>query len=165
MARLLVMSCEASSQSDCRAVFSASTLLGSCRKFPCHPMREFCPDVILYLYSESCHMAGQEAEIGALGIIILAGVIGRLFLKKTGVSDVFLLLLFGACAGALLQPDVVEGMGALMLPLGAVALLMIIMDEGLRLSFESLRKQLHKALFLGILSFSLAFALSFAISY
>ncbi|HIH19213.1 TPA: hypothetical protein HA225_04505 [Candidatus Micrarchaeota archaeon] len=110
-------------------------------------------------------MAGQEAEIGALGIIILAGVIGRLFLKKTGVSDVFLLLLFGACAGALLQPDVVEGMGALMLPLGAVALLMIIMDEGLRLSFESLRKQLHKALFLGILSFSLAFALSFAISY
>ena len=53
-------------------------------------------------------MAGQEAEIGALGIIILAGVVGRLFLKKTGVSDVFLLLLFGVAAGAFLPASSVQ---------------------------------------------------------
>ncbi len=110
-------------------------------------------------------MSGQEAEIGALGIIILAGVLGRLFLKKTGFSDVFLLLVFGACAGALLPQQAVAWLGMLMLPLGAVALLMIIMDEGLRLSFESLRKQLHKAIFLGVLSFAFAFAFTFSISF
>lgn len=110
-------------------------------------------------------MAGQEAEIGALGVIILAGVLGRLFLKKTGFSDVFLLLVLGVAAGAVLPTDSVQWLSLLMLPLGAVALLMIIMDEGLRLSFESLRKQLHKALFLGLLSFTLAFLLSFAVSF
>jgi potassium/hydrogen antiporter len=110
-------------------------------------------------------MAGQEAEIGALGVIILAGVAGRLFLKKTGVSDVFLLLLFGAAAGALLPPAAVDWLGLLMLPLGAVALLMIMMDEGLRLSFQSLRRQAHKALFFGLASFGLSFLLSFSLAY
>ncbi len=110
-------------------------------------------------------MVGQEAEIGALGTIILAGVLGRLFLKKTGVSDVFLLLLFGALAGAFLPLEAVQWLGTLMLPLGAVALLMIMMDEGLRLSFESVQKQAHKALLFAFLSFCLAFLFSFLVSY
>ena len=42
---------------------------------------------------------------------------------------------------------------------------MIIMDEGLRLSFESLRKQVHKALLLALLSFALAFGLAFALGF
>lgn len=110
-------------------------------------------------------MAGQEAVIGALGIIILSGVAGRLFLRKTGVSDVFLLLLLGAAAGALLPSDAVQGMGSLLLPLGGVALLMIILDEGLHLSFQELRRQAHKALLFGFASFSLAFLLSFALCF
>jgi len=110
-------------------------------------------------------MAGQEAEIGALGVIILAGVVGRLFLRKTGVSDVLILLLFGALAGALLPADMVSGMGSLMLPLGAIALLMIILDEGLHLPLSELAKQAHKAVLFSILSFALSFAAAFALSF
>jgi len=110
-------------------------------------------------------MAGQEAEIGALGAIILAGVIGRLFLKKTGVSDVFLLILFGVACGALLPSSMVDGMRELMLPLGAVALLMIILDEGLHLPLGELARQAHKAVLFSLFSFVFSFALSFALSY
>ena len=38
-------------------------------------------------------MAGEEAAIGAMGVLIFAGLLGRLFLRRTGVSDVFLLML------------------------------------------------------------------------
>ena len=110
-------------------------------------------------------MAGQEAEIGALGATILLGVVGRLFLKKTGISDVFILLLFGVAAGALLPADMIPGIGGLLLPMGAIALLIIILDEGLHLSFEELRKQAHKAVLFSLFSFASAFLLSFALSY
>ncbi len=110
-------------------------------------------------------MAGQEAAIGALGILILVGVFGRLFLKKTGFSDVFLLLLLGAAAGAFLDEATVEGMRHLLLPLGAVALLMIILDEGLRLSFDSLRRQAHKVLLFGFFSFFLSLGFVFCLAY
>lgn len=110
-------------------------------------------------------MAGQEAEIGALGIIILAGVVGRLFLRKTGISDVLLLLLFGALAGTLIPQSMVSGMGSLMLPLGAVALLMIILDEGLHLPLSELAKQAHKAVLFSLLSFALSFIFTFILSF
>ncbi|MCX8195036.1 MAG: cation:proton antiporter [Candidatus Micrarchaeota archaeon] len=102
-------------------------------------------------------MAGQEAEIGALGITILAGVIGRLFLKKTGISDVFLLLLLGILGGMFLQQASVDKLGELMLPLGAVALLFIMMDEGFRLYFPEVGRNLPKALLFTSISFSVAF--------
>lgn len=110
-------------------------------------------------------MAGQEGIIAVLGVIVIAGVIGRLFLKKTGVSDVFLLLVFGAAAGVLIPAEMVDGMRVLLLPLGAVALLMIILDEGLRLSYDSLRRSAHKAMLFGALSFGLSFIAAFALSY
>lgn len=110
-------------------------------------------------------MAGQEAEIGALGVIILSGVVGRLFLRKTGISDVLILLLFGALAGALLPVSLVQGMGSLLLPLGAIALLMIILDEGLHLPLSELVKQAHKAVLFSIISFSLSFIFTFALCY
>jgi len=110
-------------------------------------------------------MAGQEAEIGALGAIILLGIFGRLFLKKTGFSDILLLLLFGALAGAVLPSSALDGMDFLLLPLGAVALLMIILDEGMHLPFSVLKKQLHKALLFSLLSFSISFIILFALSH
>ncbi len=110
-------------------------------------------------------MAGQEAEIGALGVIILSGVVGRLFLKKTGISDVLLLLIFGALAGMLLPPSIVQGMVGILLPLGAIALLMIILDEGLHLPLSELVKQAHKAVLFSLLSFALSFLFTFALSY
>ena len=64
-------------------------------------------------------MAGQETAIGALGILILSGVFSRAFLKMTGISDVFILMLFGVAAGALLPDNSVLGLQDLMLPLGA----------------------------------------------
>ncbi|MEM4633852.1 MAG: cation:proton antiporter [Candidatus Anstonellaceae archaeon] len=109
-------------------------------------------------------MAGKEAEIGALGIIVLVGVLGRLFLKKTGFSDVFLLLLFGAAVGALLPFESVGKMAELMLPIGAVTLLIIILNEGLHLPLKELL-HLPKAVFFSILSFALSFAAAFSISY
>ncbi len=110
-------------------------------------------------------MAGQEAAIGALGIIVLAGVIGRLFLRKTGISDVLLLLVFGAAAGAFIPASAVDATGSFLLPLSAITLLMIILDEGLHLSFENLFRSAHKALLFGIISFALSFAATFAIFY
>ena len=110
-------------------------------------------------------MAGQEAAIGALGILILSGVFSRAFLKMTGISDVFILLIFGAAAGALLPDSTVVGLQGLMLPLGAVALLMIMLEEGMLIPFENLHKHVHKAFLFGLSSFLLSFALGSGLSY
>lgn len=110
-------------------------------------------------------MAGQEAEIGALGAMIIAGLFGRVFLKRSGLSDVLMLLVFGAAVGAVLPQQTLAGLDFLLLPLGAVALLMIILDEGMRLPFESLKKQAHKAVIFSLLSFSTAFLTIFLVSH
>jgi potassium/hydrogen antiporter len=110
-------------------------------------------------------MAGQEAAIGALGLLILSGVFSRAFLKMTGISDVFLLLLLGVAAGALLPVDAIAGMQGLMLPLGAVALLMIMLEEGMLIPFENIHKHVHKAFAFGAVSFLLSAALIFAVAY
>ena len=110
-------------------------------------------------------MAGQEAAIGALGILILSGVFSRAFLKMTGISDVFILLIFGAAAGALLPDSTVLGLQGLMLPLGAVALLMIMLEEGMLIPFENLHKHAHKAFLFGAASFLLSFALGAGLAY
>ncbi len=110
-------------------------------------------------------MAGEEAGIGILGLIILAGVLGRLFLRKTGFSDVFLLLIIGAAAGAFLPSSFLGTISLLLLPLGSVSLLMIILDEGLHLSFAALIRHAHKALFFGAISFALALAAALAALY
>jgi len=110
-------------------------------------------------------MAGQEAEIGALGVVILAGVVGRFFLQKTGISDVLLLLILGAIAGAFIPASAVAGLGGLMLPLGAIALLIIILDEGLHLQLSEMMKQAHKAVLFSMLSFALSFIFAFVLSY
>ncbi len=110
-------------------------------------------------------MAGQEAAIGALGLLILAGVFSRAFLKMTGISDVFLLLLLGAAAGALLPGQSVLGLSGLMLPLGAVALLMIMLEEGMLIPFENIHRHVHKAFIFGAVSFLLSAALGFSASY
>jgi cell volume regulation protein A len=105
-------------------------------------------------------MAGAEIEIGAIGLIILIGVIGRLFLKKTAISDIFLLIIFGAFCGIFLSSEFVLSFQPLLLELGALTLLMIILDEGLHLSLKELFLQLHKAVFFSFLSFALSFILT-----
>ena len=110
-------------------------------------------------------MAGQEAAIGALGVLILVGVFSRAFLKMTGISDVFLLMLLGVAAGALLPGDAVAGLQGIMLPLGAVALLMIMLEEGMLIPFENLHKHVHKAFLFGAASFLLSFALGASLAY
>jgi potassium/hydrogen antiporter len=110
-------------------------------------------------------MAGQEAAIGALGVLILAGVFSRAFLKMTGISDVFILLLLGAAAGAVLPAGAMEGMSGLMLPLGAVALLMIMLEEGMLIPFENIHHHVHKAFLFGAVSFILSFALGFWVAH
>lgn len=110
-------------------------------------------------------MAGQEAAIGALGILIFAGLIGKFFLRKTGFSDVFLLLIAGVFAGALLPSGALQGMQELMLPLGAIALLMIMLEEGFSLTLSDLFSHAHKALFFGVISFLLSAGASFLLCY
>jgi len=105
-------------------------------------------------------MAGAETEIGTIGLIILIGVIGRLFLKKTAISDIFLLIIFGAFCGIFLSSEFVLSFQPLLLELGALTLLMIILDEGLHLSLKELFLQLHKAVFFSFLSFVLSFILT-----
>ena len=110
-------------------------------------------------------MAGQEAAMGALGALIFAGIFGRLFLRKTGFSDVFLLLVIGAGAGALLPASALSDFSGVMLLLGAVALLMIIMEEGLHLSIASIVRHAHKSMLLGAASFFLSFVAVFFLTY
>jgi len=110
-------------------------------------------------------MAGQEATIGALGVLIIVGVASRFFLKKTGFSDIFLLMLFGVATGFFLPSATVEMLSTIALPFAAITLLMIMLDEGLNLSFEHLKRMAHKALIFGIASFATSFLLSFSLSY
>ena len=110
-------------------------------------------------------MAGQEAAIGALGLLILAGVFSRAFLKMTGISDVFILILLGAGSGALLPGSAVAGIQGYMLPLGAIALLMTMLDEGMLISLSRLRRHAHKALAIGAASFALSFAFGAGLSF
>ena len=107
----------------------------------------------------------QVSAIGALGILVLAGVASHVFLRKTGFSDVLLLMLFGVAAGYLLPEASVAGLSGIALPFAAITLLMIILDEGLNLSFERLRRSAHKAIAFGLVSFSLALVAGFLLSY
>ena len=110
-------------------------------------------------------MTGQEAAIGALGALILAGVASRLFLRKTGFSDVFLLMLLGVGAGWLLPASSISSLSIIAPPFAAITLLMIILDSGLNISFEHLRKAAHKALLFAAVSFCLSFCASFLLSF
>jgi cell volume regulation protein A len=121
--------------------------------------------LFIIVSAEKFRMAGEEATIGALGVLTLVGVASRLFLRKTGFSDVFLLMLFGVAAGWLIPPAAVALLSTLALPFAAITLLMIILDEGLNLSFEHLKRSMHKALLFGTVSFFSAFLLSFLLSY
>lgn len=110
-------------------------------------------------------MEMQVAAIGALGILVLAGVASHIFLRKTGFSDVLLLMLFGVAAGYLLPEASVAGLSGIALPFAAITLLMIILDEGLNLSFDRMRRSAHKAIAFGLVSFSLALVAGFSLSY
>lgn len=110
-------------------------------------------------------MTGQEAAIGALGVLVLAGVASRLFLRRTGFSDVFLLLLFGVAAGWALPASSVFALSGLAPTFAAITLLMIILDEGLHLPLEHLKKSAHKAILFALFSFFLSMALASALSY
>ena len=110
-------------------------------------------------------MEGASAAICALGILVLAGLSSHIFLRKTGFSDVLLLLLFGVAAGYLLPSESVSNLSGIALPFAAITLLMIIMDEGLNLSFEHLRRTAHKAIAFGLVSFSLSLLAGFLLSY
>jgi NhaP-type Na+/H+ or K+/H+ antiporter len=83
----------------------------------------------------------------------------------TGISDVFLLLLLGVGAGAFLPGDAIAGLQGIMLPLGAVALLMIMLEEGMLIPFENIHKHVHTAFAFGAVSFLLSAALIFAAAY
>jgi cell volume regulation protein A len=52
-----------------------------------------------------------------------------------------------------------------MLPLGAVALLMIMLEEGMLIPFENLHRHVHKAFIFGAASFLLSFALGASLAY
>ncbi|MEM4554470.1 MAG: hypothetical protein QXT25_01305 [Candidatus Anstonellaceae archaeon] len=107
-------------------------------------------------------MAGEEEAIGALGLLILIGLASRLFLKKTGLSDLFILMLVGIAAGLFIPAQTIQTLSAFALPFAAITLFMIILGEGLNISIEH-AKHLHKALLLGTFSFFFSFLSIFVI--
>ncbi|MCX8175394.1 MAG: cation:proton antiporter, partial [Candidatus Micrarchaeota archaeon] len=108
-------------------------------------------------------MEAQTAAIGALGVLILAGIGAHILLRKSGFSDVLLLILLGAAAGLFLPQQALSSLSGIALPFASIALLMIILDEGLNLSFEHFKRSAHKAAAFGAVSFALSFACGFAL--
>ncbi|MCX8196852.1 MAG: cation:proton antiporter [Candidatus Micrarchaeota archaeon] len=109
-------------------------------------------------------MAGGEEIIGALGLLIFVGLASRFFLKKTGLSDIFVLMLAGIIAGFFVSASDLSALSFLALPFASITLFMIILGEGLNLSLEH-AKFAHKALFFGGLNFFVSFLAISALGY
>jgi len=131
------------------------------------PLSDFDPSLILdkiaEIQSSIATLSIQDGSIAsahvillAAGVVILLGVSGEAFFKKTGIPDVAFLMIFGVIIGPVLgiiQPEVVI---QIVPYFAALALIIIMFDGGLNLDIKHIVKTAHFSVTLAVLGFILS---------
>jgi len=92
----------------------------------------------------------------AASVVILLGVLGEAFFKKTGIPDILLLMVLGIIIGPVLGIIQPEAVLEIVPYFAAVALIIIMFDGGLNLHIGKVLKTAHFAIILVIVGFALS---------
>ena len=92
----------------------------------------------------------------AASVVIILGVLGEAFFKKTGIPDILLLMVLGIIIGPVLGIIQPEAVLEIVPYFAAVALIIIMFDGGLNLHIGKVLKTAHFAIILVIVGFALS---------
>ncbi len=95
-----------------------------------------------------------ETALGLIGLVILVGLAGDLFFKRTGVPSVLFLMGLGVLLGPVLHFAEASKVIALAPYFGTLALLIILFDGGLNLQFMKVVKQAPLAVLFSLTVFA-----------
>jgi len=92
----------------------------------------------------------------AASVVIILGVLGEAFFKKTGIPDILFLMVLGIIIGPVLGIIQPEAVLEIVPYFAAVALIIIMFDGGLNLHIGKVLKTAHFAIILVIVGFALS---------
>ena len=92
----------------------------------------------------------------AASVVIILGVLGEAFFKKTGIPDILFLMMLGIIIGPVLGIIQPEAVLEIVPYFAAVALIIIMFDGGLNLHIGKVLKTAHFAIILVIVGFALS---------
>ena len=115
--------------------------------------------VVESLTVQSGQMASAEVLLLTAGVVILLGVAGEAFFKKTGIPDIIFLMIFGVLIGPVLGIIGPEAVIQIVPYFAALALIIIMFDGGLNLDIKHVIKTAHFSVVLAVLGFILSVAM------
>lgn len=95
-----------------------------------------------------------ETVLGLIGLVILVGLAGELFFKRTGVPSVLFLMGFGVLLGPVLHLAEASSITVMAPYFGTLALLIILFDGGLNLQFMKVLKEAPLAVLFSLTVFT-----------
>jgi len=95
-----------------------------------------------------------ETVLGLIGLVILVGLAGELFFKRTGVPSVLFLMGFGVLLGPVLHLAEASNITVMAPYFGTLALLIILFDGGLNLQFMKVLKEAPLAVLFSLTVFT-----------
>lgn len=98
-------------------------------------------------------IASPEVILLAVATIIIVGIFGEAFFRRTGIPDVAFLMVLGVVVGPVLGIIGTETAVEIVPYFAAIALILIMFDGGLHLSIKNLITTAHYAFILAIISF------------
>ncbi len=110
-------------------------------------------------------IASAEVLLLTAGVVILLGVAGEAFFKKTGVPDIIFLMIFGVLIGPVLGIIGPEAVIQIVPYFAALALIIIMFDGGLNLDIKHVIKTAHFSVVLAVLGFILSVAMIAAAAF
>jgi len=101
-------------------------------------------------------VASAPVLLLAASVVIILGVLGEAFFKKTGIPDILFLMILGIIIGPVLGIIQPEAVLEIVPYFAAVALIIIMFDGGLNLHIGKVLKTAHFAIILVIIGFALS---------
>ena len=101
-------------------------------------------------------VASAPVLLLAASVVIILGVLGEAFFKKTGIPDILFLMILGIIIGPVLGIIQPEAVLEIVPYFAAVALIIIMFDGGLNLHIGKVLKTAHFAIILVIVGFALS---------
>lgn len=102
----------------------------------------------------SVPLSSPEVLLLTVAAIIVAGVMGEYFFRRTGIPDVAFLMMLGVLVGPMMGIIGIDVVTQVVPYFAALALLIIMFDGGLNLRIDSLVSSAHFSFILAILGFA-----------
>ena len=113
-------------------------------------------DMVESLTVQGGGIASAEIILLTAGVVILLGVAGEAFFKKTGIPDIIFLMVFGVVIGPVLGIIGPDAVIQIVPYFAALALIIIMFDGGLNLDIKHMAKTAHFSVILAVLGFILS---------